>query len=192
MNKFKIMFKISLGSILKFFSILCLRLRAMHFSPLHKPTANLPGWMEIGVRFHALCTLCHMGSGPWTMVTGQWGECWWREGKWQISSVCTSSWEPWDGAPWQKAFPQDYFRLASLGTSVLTTLSIIQESGLQPSWPNDCLGVNAASHVPCQSSPVIHSPFWSWGNLVLLTWFGDAFPLLFSKKSENLVCSGSF
>lgn len=88
MNKFKIMFKISLGSILKFFSILCLRLRAMHFSPLHKPTANLPGWMEIGVRFHALCTVCHMGSGPWTMVTGQWGECWWREGKWQISSVC--------------------------------------------------------------------------------------------------------
>lgn len=174
-------------------------------SPCSKPTANLSGWIEVGVRFPVvvfqasreeklgfvwvtsemagttLCTLYHMGSGPWSVVTREWGRVLMasRESDKSLLSV-TSSWERWDGASWQKAFPQDYFGLTSLVARVPLTLihypekwSIAQLAEWLPRYES-CFSC------PCQSSPVIHSPHWSWYSLVSLTWFGDAFLLLFS------------
>lgn len=115
--------------------------------PCNQPTANFSGWMDIVVRFLVivflasreeklasvwvpsgmsgtrLCTLHQMGSGPWSVVTREWGTVLvaWRESDKSLLSV-TSSRGWWDGAPWQKAFPQDYFGLTSLGANVPTTL----------------------------------------------------------------------
>lgn len=113
MNKFKTMFKISLGSILRLFSIMCLRLEAMHVSPLHKPAANLPGWMDVGVRFLvavfqarreeklasvwvtlgmsgtrlcAPCTIWGVGHGAWSLESEESADG--MRGEWQISSLC--------------------------------------------------------------------------------------------------------
>lgn len=196
---------------------MCLRLGAVHFSPLHKPTTNLPGWIEIGVRFLVavfqasseeklsfVCLTCGMsgsrlcarytikgvGHGVWSpdseeSANGK------KEG--DRSPLCvTSSQEPWDRAPWQKAFPQDYFGLASLGASFLSVLT---------HYPGKSSTVQLAEWLPrcecCFSCPLLvqssdSRPFWSWGNSMLLTQFGDASPPLFSRKSENWVCSGTF
>lgn len=94
-KKYISMFRISLGSVLLFLSVLCLRFEALYLSPLPKPTAHLPGWVEVGVRFLVAvfqassegklafvsvtsgmtetgsvhrCTVWRVGHGAWSLV----------------------------------------------------------------------------------------------------------------------------
>ena len=97
----------------------------------------------------ARCAVWGVGHGPWSPDNGDSADGM-RESDRSLLPV-TASWEPWDGAAWQKAFPQDYFGLASLGASILTYPSfrkvIYSPAGWVPVW-----------RISCQSSPVIHSP----------------------------------
>ena len=68
----------------------------------------------------AHCAIWGVGHRPWPLE-GEDGADGVRER--DISSVCNFIMGALDGAARQKAFPQDYFGLASLGASVLTTLT---------------------------------------------------------------------
>lgn len=169
MRKFITLFKISLGPILMFFSILCLRFEAVYFSPLPKPTANLPGWMEVGVRFlvavfqasseEKLAFVCvtwemtetrrhaplhHMESGPRSMVTSE-ERADGTRGKWQITPLCNFITGAMKWSHLTKAFPQDYCGLPSRVCLFSGHLPTCLKSDLQPRWLSDCLGVNSAS-----------------------------------------------
>lgn len=56
-----------------------------------------------------------------------------------ISSVCYFIMGALDGAARQKAFPQDYFGFASLGASVLTTLTHYSGKRSAAQCPSACL-----------------------------------------------------
>lgn len=113
------------------------------------------------------------------------GRCWWREGKWQRPSVCNFI----KGLGMELLTESISTRLPRVsfpGYICPLTLSIIQESDLQPSWRR------LSSTYPVSPVQWVTDPL-SQGYFVLLTSFGVHFLLLFfSKKLEKLVYSGTF
>lgn len=150
-RKFITLFKISLGPILMFFSILCLRFEAVYFSPLPKPTANLPEWMEVGVRFlvavfqasseEKLAFVCvtwemtetrlhaplnHMESGPRSMVTSE-ERADGTRGKWQITPLCNFITGAMRWSHLTESISTRLLWVAFPGMSVLRTLTHLPE-----------------------------------------------------------------